>query len=139
MRKGLLCFVLMLCLFDTALAQTGDGVMSFDVPAKNSLKFNKFLINPTFSFVREDESFITFLNKRQWTSFQDAPTSYFFSYSGKFREQNGIGVGLFQRNLGILTSFGAVFNFSRKGELSNDNKFTFGLNLANLKNGLNNR
>ena len=137
MRKGLLCFVLMLCLFETALAQTGDGVMSFDVPAKNSLKFNKFLINPTFSFVREDESFITFLNKRQWTSFQDAPTSYFFSYSGKFREQNGIGVGLFQRNFGILTSFGAVFNFARNVELSNDSNFTFGLNLAYLNSGLN--
>ena len=116
MRKGLLCFVLMLCLFETALAQTGDGVMSFDVPAKNSLKFNKFLINPTFSFVREDESFITFLNKRQWTSFQDAPTSYFFSYSGKFREQNGIGVGLFQRNFGILKECRGKYTDRKRGK-----------------------
>ncbi|SHI40576.1 PorP/SprF family type IX secretion system membrane protein [Flavobacterium terrae] len=137
MRKGLLCFVLMLCLFETALAQTGDGVMSFDVPAKNSLKFNKFLINPTFSFVREDESFITFLNKRQWTGFQDAPTAYFFSYSGKFREQNGIAVGAFQRNFGILTSFGAVVNFARSIEISNESNFTMGLNLAYVNSGLN--
>ena len=49
-----------------SISQNTDGLMSFDVPAKNSLKFNKFLINPTFSYVREDESFISFLNKRQW-------------------------------------------------------------------------
>ncbi len=137
MRKGLLCFVLMFCLFENAFAQTGDGVMSFDVPAKNSLKFNKFLINPTFSFVREDESFVTFLNKRQWTSFQDAPVSYFFSYSGKFREQNGIAIGAFQRNFGVLTSFGAVVNFARSIEISNESNFTMGLNLAYVNSGLN--
>ncbi len=137
MRKGLLCFVLMLCLFDAALAQTGDGVMSFDVPAKNSLKFNKFLINPTFSFVREDESFISFLNKRQWTGFQDAPTSYFFSYSGRFREQNGVAIGAFQRNRGSLTSFGVVANFARSIEMSNESSFAFGLNLAYVNSGLN--
>ncbi len=137
MRKGLLCIVLMFCLFENAFAQTGDGVMSFDVPAKNSLKFNKFLINPTFSFVREDESFVTFLNKRQWTSFQDAPVSYFFSYSGKFREQNGIAIGAFQRNFGVLTSFGAVVNFARSIEISNESNFTMGLNLAYVNSGLN--
>ena len=123
--------------FNIAHAQNTDGVMSFDVPAKNSLKFNKFLINPTFSFVREDESFVSFLNKRQWSGFENAPQAYFFSYSGKFRDQNGIGFGLFQRNFGVLSSFGAVANLARNVELNNDSNFSFGVNLAYVNSGLN--
>ncbi|MGH2665261.1 PorP/SprF family type IX secretion system membrane protein [Flavobacterium sp.] len=136
MKKGLLSILLLCCFIDRNYAQT-DGVVSFDVPAKNSLKFNKFLINPTFSFVREDESFINLHNKTQWSEFENAPKAYFVSYSGKFREDNGIAFGIFKRNYGILTSFGAVGNFARNIAMSNDNNFTFGLNLAYLNSGLN--
>ncbi|MCL9809970.1 PorP/SprF family type IX secretion system membrane protein [Flavobacterium luminosum] len=137
MRKKLLSTLLFFNLFGVLHAQTTDGVVSFDLPIKNSLKFNKFLINPTFSFVREDESFISFTNKRQWMGFEDAPTTYFFSYSGKFRDQNGIGFGVFQRNIGVLTTFGAVGNFTRNVEINRDSNFSFGLNLAYVNSGLN--
>jgi type IX secretion system PorP/SprF family membrane protein len=137
MKRRLLGVLLIFGSFGVIYAQTADGVTSFDVPAKNSLKFNKFLINPTFSFVREDESFISFLNKRQWVGFEDAPTSYFFSYSGRFREQNGLAFGAFQRNFGVLTSFGVVGNFARNIEINRDSNFTFGLNLAYVNSGLN--
>ncbi len=137
MRKKLLSTLLFFNLFGVLHAQTSDGVISFDLPIKNSLKFNKFLINPTFSFVREDESFISFTNKRQWLGFEDAPTTYFFSYSGKFRDQNGIGFGVFQRNIGVLTTFGAVGNFTRNVEINRDSNFSFGLNLAYVNSGLN--
>ena len=136
MNKGLLTFLLILGFINSNFAQN-DGVLSFDVPAKNSLKFNKFLINPTFSFVREDEAFLSALNKRQWSSFEDAPQAYFFSYSGKFREQNSFAVGLFQRTYGTLNSFGGVLNFSRNVELRDDNNITFGFNLAYVSSGLN--
>ena len=137
MKRRLLGVLLVFGSFGILNAQTADGVTSFDVPAKNSLKFNKFLINPTFSFVREDESFISFMNKRQWVGFEDAPTSYFFSYSGRFRDQNGLAFGVFQRNVGVLTSFGAVANFARNVEINRDSNFAFGLNLAYINSGLN--
>src|SRR6476620_2807430 len=101
MKKRIVSFLLIFSLFQALNAQTKDGVVSFDVPAKNSLKFNRYLCNPAFSYIREDESFVSFLNKRQWMGFDDAPISYFFSYSGKFREQNGIAFGAFQRNVGV--------------------------------------
>ncbi|MBP9848133.1 MAG: PorP/SprF family type IX secretion system membrane protein, partial [Flavobacterium sp.] len=130
-------FILLLLNSIISISQNTDGVMSFDVPAKNSLKFNKFLINPTFSYVREDESFINFLNKRQWSGFENAPQAYFFSYSGKFRDENGIGLGLFQRKSGLLSSFGAVANFARSVEMNRDSQFAFGVNLAYVNSGLN--
>jgi len=43
-----------------------DGVVAFALPVRNSLKFNKYAINPTFSFVREQNLHISFSNKREW-------------------------------------------------------------------------
>ena len=113
-----------------------DGVISFDIQSKNSLKFNKFVIHPAFSFVREDESFINIVNKRQWLSFDNAPQNYFGSYSAKFRENNGIAFGLFKKDYGILSSFGLIANFAHNIEVSNENNFTFGVNLGYINSGL---
>ena len=118
-----------------ALSQE-DGVISFDIQSKNSLKFNKFVINPAFSFVREDESFINIVNKRQWLSFDNAPQNYFGSYSSKFRENNGIALGIFKKDYGILSSFGLIANFAHNIEVSNENNFTFGVNLGYVNSGL---
>ncbi|MBP4141134.1 type IX secretion system membrane protein PorP/SprF [Flavobacterium sp. P4023] len=114
-----------------------DGVVSFTLPIRNSLKFNRFLINPTFSFVREQGSTISFYNKRQWVQFDNAPQTYLFGYSGRFRENQGVSVGVFQQNYGVLTTFGGVLNFAQNVELDQDSNLTFGLNLAFYKSGLN--
>uniref|UniRef100_UPI00261F84BD PorP/SprF family type IX secretion system membrane protein n=1 Tax=Flavobacterium sp. TaxID=239 RepID=UPI00261F84BD len=138
MRKFLLYILFILSLTQTTYSQEKtDGVVSFDIPGKYSLKFNKFIINPTFSFVREDESFISILNRRQWTSFEDTPQMYLFSYSGKFRDDNGVAFSVFQRNQGIISSFGAIINFARNVSMSNDSNLTFGVNLGYMNTGLN--
>ncbi len=138
MRKSLLYILFILSLTQTLHSQEKtDGVLSFDIPGKYSLKFNKFIINPTFSFVREDESFISILNRRQWTSFEDTPQMYLFSYSGKFREDNGLAFSVFQKNQGIISSIGAVLNYARNVSMSNDSNLTFGVNLGYVNSGLN--
>ena len=134
MKKGIL-LVVFLFAAQIALSQA-DGVISFDIQSKNSLKFNKFVIHPAFSFVREDESFINIVNKRQWLSFDNAPQNYFGSYSSKFRENNGIAFGLFKKDYGILSSFGLIANFAHNIEVSNENNFTFGVNLGYINSGL---
>ncbi|MDI6048326.1 PorP/SprF family type IX secretion system membrane protein [Flavobacterium sp. XS2P24] len=113
-----------------------DGVVSFNQPVRNSLKFNRFLINPTFSFVREQSTIVSFYNKRQWVQFDNAPQTYSVSYSGRFRENEGISVGLFQQNYGVLTTFGAVANFAHNVMLQEDSNLTFGMNVGFYKSGL---
>nr|WP_315231519.1 PorP/SprF family type IX secretion system membrane protein [uncultured Flavobacterium sp.] len=113
-----------------------DGVVSFNLPVRNSLKFNRFLINPTFSFVREQSTIVSFYNKRQWVQFDNAPQTYLVSYSGRFRENEGISVGLFQQNYGVLTTFGAVANFAHNVMLQEDSNLTFGMNVGFYKSGL---
>ncbi len=114
-----------------------DGVVSFVLPVRNTLKFNKYIINPTFSFVREQNRYISFNNKRQWVQFEDAPQTFLFGYSGRFRENMGIGIGLFQQTYGVLTTFGGVLNFAYNVVLDRDSNLTFGMNLGFYKSGLN--
>jgi type IX secretion system PorP/SprF family membrane protein len=119
------------------LSQT-EGAVSLELPIRNSLKFNKFIINPTFSYVKEQAAYISIYNKRQWISFENAPQTYFVSYSGRFTSDNAIGLGLFQQNYGVLTAFGALGNFSHNVVLDQDSNFTFGLNVGYFKTGINN-
>ena len=116
-------------------AQEG-GVVGFDIPTRNSLKFNKYTINPTFSFVREQNKYLSLYNKRQWAQFDDAPQTYLVSYAGRFKENMGIGVGLFQQDYGVLTTFGGVLNFAYNAVLETDSNLTFGINLGFYKSGI---
>ncbi|WP_418603974.1 PorP/SprF family type IX secretion system membrane protein [Hwangdonia sp.] len=136
MKKWLLHIVLFFCITQLFYAQE-DGVVAFDVPSRNSLKFNKYTINPTFSFVREQNKYITFYNKRQWVQFDDAPLTYLASYAGRFRENMGIGVGVFQQDYGVLTTFGGILNFAYNAALNTDSNLTFGMNLGFYKSGIN--
>lgn len=128
--------VVVLCCFQLLFSQS-EVMTSFALPIRNSLKFNRFVTNPTFSFVREQNSFITLYNKRQWVSFENAPQTYLVSYSGRFRENEGVALGVFQQNQGVLTTFGAVANFAHNIVLQTDSNLTFGVNLGFYKSGLN--
>jgi len=140
MRKILLFIIISVGLHQELYAQTNqveDGVVSFSLPFRNSLKFNRFVINPTFSFVREQNTFATIYSKRQWLQFNDAPTTYVASYSGRFLDNEGIGIGVFQHNIGVLTTFGGIVNFAHNVELEQDSNLTFGLNFGAYQSGLN--
>jgi type IX secretion system PorP/SprF family membrane protein len=134
MKQYVLLLVFWFC---QPLFSQSEVPTSFALPIRNSLKFNRFIINPTFSFVREQNAFITFYNKRQWVSFDNAPQTYLVSYSGRFRENEGVALGFFQQNQGVLTTFGAVANFAHNITLQTDSNLTFGVNLGFYKSGLN--
>ncbi|MGJ8549663.1 PorP/SprF family type IX secretion system membrane protein, partial [Winogradskyella wichelsiae] len=131
--------LIILCVYSTqgSYAQQEDGVVSYDLPTRNSLTFNRFTLNPTFSFVKEQTKYISFYNKREWVQFENAPLTYLASYSGRFGENIGAGLGLFQQNYGVLTTFGGVLNFAYNAQLGYDNNLTFGLNIGAYKSGVN--
>ncbi|WP_345027236.1 PorP/SprF family type IX secretion system membrane protein, partial [Flavivirga jejuensis] len=137
MKTYLLHIVLFLCFTQQFHTQEEDGVVSFVLPVRNSLKFNRYAINPTFSFVREQNKYISFNNKRQWAQFEDAPQTYLFGYSGRFRENIGAGIGLFQQNYGVFSTFGGILNFAYNVVLNRDSNLTFGMNLGFYKSGIN--
>ncbi len=136
MKNIFLSFCFFFCLLQAIHAQD-NGVVTFSIPVRNSLRFNKFLINPAFSFAREQNSYVTIFNKREWIQFDDAPQTYLASYSGRFRENQGVGLAVFQQNEGVLTTFGGVVNFAQNVYINQDNNLTFGLNLGFYKSGIN--
>ncbi len=136
MKKHLLYIILFLS-FSQYFYSQEDGVVAFNIPIRNSLKFNKYIVNPTFSFVREQNKYISFTNKREWVQFDNAPQTYLFSYSGRLNENMGAGVGLFQQNYGVLTTFGGVLNFAYNTVLDTDKNLTFGMNLGFYQSGIN--
>ena len=106
-----------------------SGILPSDIPLHNSLKYNRFLFNPTFSLVRENKNSINIYNRNPRSSFSDNSQTYFLNYSARFEEKTGIGIGLFQQNVGIFRFFGATLNYAYNLELNRDMNFTFGVNL----------
>ncbi|KJD34503.1 hypothetical protein PK35_01545 [Tamlana nanhaiensis] len=136
--KKLVPYLILVVLFLQHLsAQEQDGVVALQLPVRNSLRFNKYAINPTFSFVREQNKYISITNKREWMGFENAPQTYLFSYAGRFKENLGAGLGLFQQNYGVLTTFGGVVNVAYNAVINRDQNLTFGLNLGAYKSGIN--
>ncbi|WP_299113653.1 PorP/SprF family type IX secretion system membrane protein [uncultured Winogradskyella sp.] len=136
--KALPLIIIFLCFsVQFVCSQEDDGVVAFDLPIRNSLVFNRFAINPTFTFVREQQKYISFNNKREWVQFDNAPETFVGSYSGRFAENIGAGVAAFQQNYGVLTTFGGLLNFAYNVKLRQDNNLTFGLNVGAYKSGVN--
>ncbi|MBX2826587.1 MAG: PorP/SprF family type IX secretion system membrane protein [Flavobacteriaceae bacterium] len=128
--------MLLFCFIGTAYPQVEDGVVALNIPARNSLMFNRFVTQPTFSFVREQNKYITISNKRELVQVEDAPLTYFFNYSGRLGENIGAGVGVYQQNFGVLTTFGGILNFAYNIQAQEDSNFTFGINVGAYQSGL---
>ena len=128
--------LLLICTLQMVYSQNEDGVVALDIPVRNSLTFNRFELNPTFSFVREQNKYISLTNKREFVQMEDAPQTYLFNFSGRFKENIGAGIGFFQQNYGVLTTFGGLLNFAYNVRIQQDSNFTFGINIGAYQSGL---
>ncbi len=127
----------LLAVTTTLQAQEDDPILPYRVAPQNLLKFNRFLINPTFSTVREDKSYINLLHRNQSVQFQDNDQTYFLSYSGRIGDRSGLGLSLYNQSLGPISNIGVLANYAYGIKLSDKSNFTFGGNLAYYSSGLN--
>lgn len=118
-------------------AQEDDPFLPYRVAPQNLLKFNRFLINPTFSTVREDKSYVNLLHRNQSVQFQDNDQTYFLSYSGRIGDKSGLGLSLYSQRVGPVSNIGVLANYAYGIKLSDKSNFTFGGNLAYYSTGLN--
>ena len=116
-------------------AQEENPFIAYDVPSQNLLKFNRFLINPTFSTVREDKSYVNLLHRNQAVSFDDNNQMYFLSYSGRIGDRSGLGISLYTQREGTLSNYGVLANYAYGVKLSDKSNFTFGANLSYYNSG----
>jgi type IX secretion system PorP/SprF family membrane protein len=136
MVRNFTYIVLFLFFVQTTAAQE-NAITSIALPVNNSLRFNKFLINPTFSFAKEEFSQASFFNRRQWTGFENAPNLYLASFTGRIDDNSRFGVALNQQDFGLLTNFGGAVNYAYNVEIDRDVNLTFGANLYYYNSGIN--
>jgi type IX secretion system PorP/SprF family membrane protein len=135
MKHKLLFLWVCLSFLPLSRAQEDNPFIAYEVPAQNLLKFNRFLINPTFSTVREDKSYINLLHRNQAVTFDDNNQSYFLSYSGRIGDRSGLGLSLYTQREGTLSNYGVLANYAYGVKLSDKSNFTFGANLSYYNSG----
>ncbi len=127
--KGYTILLLIFMAFFKVSSQEENPYVTYDVPFQNLLKFNRFLINPTFSTVREDKSYINLFNRSQAAYFDDNIQNYFLSYSGRINDRTGLGLSLYNQSEGVISNLGIMANYAYGVRLSKKSNFTFGMNI----------
>ncbi len=136
LRKVFILLLITSAFLGKSFAQEESPAITYRAPAQNLLKFNRFLINPTFSTVREDKSYINLFHRNQSVSFDDNFQTYFLSYSGRIGDRSGAGVSLYTQREGIFNNFGVLANYAYGVRLSENSNFTFGANFSYYNSGL---
>lgn len=136
-KKPLLLLAVLLLAFSGMRGQEEEAYVPYNVPSQNLLKFNRFLLNPTFSTVREDKSYINLFHRNQSVSFDDNNQVYFLSYSGRVSDRSGVGLSLFTNREGLFNNFGVHANYAYGVRLSQNSTFTFGANVSYYQSAFN--
>jgi type IX secretion system PorP/SprF family membrane protein len=102
----------------------------------NQLFFNRFLINPTFSLVRENKSYINILHRNQYASFEDNAQNYYLGFSNKMNEHTALGIGVYGQWSGVMQEFGFNANYANSVRLGEKTSLTFGTNVSYMSGGI---
>lgn len=135
MKRLWLIVTLLFCTVPKGMAQVDGVYVGFGIPSQNTLMFNRFLINPTFSALRQETNALSLLHRNQSVSFDNNNQSYLLAYSGKTGENNGAGISIFSQREGVVSNFGLLTNYAYGVKLNEESSFTFGANLAYYKSG----
>ncbi|MGB3151212.1 MAG: PorP/SprF family type IX secretion system membrane protein [Maribacter sp.] len=118
------------------LAQETNSDLSSSSTYHNQLFFNRFLINPTFSLVRENKSYLNILHRNQYATFDDNSQNYFLGFSNKINENTAVGIGIYSQWSGVVQEFGFNANYASSITLGEKTKLTFGTNVTYFNQGL---
>lgn len=126
----------MLLVCYTAISQIENKSTIVDWRQHNLTQYNKFLVNPTYSTVRNNHRAVSFWSRIQWTGVDNSPQTYMLSYAGKVGENSGAGLGLYQQSLGLLVDSGLLINYAYNVQIAEEVSFAFGVNTTLFRRGL---
>lgn len=133
-----ICLLLVL-IYNTTLtinAQEASNDFTVKSPFHNQLFFNRFLINPTFSLVRENKSYLNVLMRNQYAAYQDNNQNYYLGFSNKLDENTALGLGVYGRWSGVVQEFGFNANYATAVKLGEKSALAFGTNVNYLSQGV---
>ena len=131
MYKRFIFIILLLLSAIKVYSQTSSNEQDYNLfHSRGFMKFNRFLMVPTFSALREDKTSLMAIVRNSNVEFDDNPRTYLLSYSGKTRENIGAGIAVYQQEVGVFKDFGAIANYAQKLKLNDNFDLTFGFNFV---------
>ncbi|WP_419211475.1 type IX secretion system membrane protein PorP/SprF [Maribacter sp. X9] len=126
----------LLTLVQTVKGQETNANLGSSSTYHNQLFFNRFFINPTFSLVRENKSYLNILHRNQYATFDDNSQNYFLGFSNKLNENTAVGIGVYSQWSGVVQEFGFNANYASAVRLGEKSVLTFGTNITYFNQGL---
>ena len=143
MDRNLYILSVLYFMVQCALAQNQEVAGPPTQAVHNATKYNRFLFNPAFSFNKEaadsgdKNGYISVYGRLEKLDFEGAPRSFNVTYSKTLNENMSLGGGLFQQNIGVISHFGGVLNYTYNVEFNRDVYVAFGANVSYQSAGLN--
>lgn len=100
-----------------------------DFRQHNLLHLNSSLLNPTFSYDRNDPRSVSLWTRYQWQSIDGDPTTLFLNYSQRFGEKASGGLGFFQNNTATYQNTGGILNVAFAIPVGENSNLFFGTNV----------
>ncbi len=131
----LILFCIALC-NATAFCQEANSDFNSSTSYHNQLVYNRFLINPAFSLVRENKSYVNILHQNQYATFNDNNQNYFLGFGNKLNDNTAMGLGVYTNRSGVMQEFGLNANYATAVQLGRNSKLSFGTNVTYLNAGI---
>lgn len=135
-KIGLLLAMFVVFCQSATVAQEETASFRSNNTYHNQLYFNRYLINPTFSLVRENKSYLNILHRNQYATFDDNSQNYFLGFSNKINERTALGIGIYSQWAGVIQEFGFNANYATAVRLGEKSALTFGANVTYFNEGL---
>jgi type IX secretion system PorP/SprF family membrane protein len=138
MNRLKLLFTIGLALgFVIASAQTNNSSDEFIMPSQTFMRFNKNLVNPTLSIFNSYKSEYVAYHRNQWFDYDESPKTYMVNYAGNNYGNSGYGLGIYQQEVGVWKSIGAIANYAKGVSLNDETIVSLGFNVVFFNSGLN--
>ncbi len=134
--NSFLIALFLLALVQTVKGQETNANLGSSSTYHNQLFFNRFFINPTFSLVRENKSYLNILHRNQYATFDDNSQNYFLGFSNKLNDHTAVGIGVYSQWSGVVQEFGFNANYASSVRLGEKSVLTFGTNVTYFNQGL---
>lgn len=134
--SSFLIALFLLALVQTVKGQETNANLGSSSTYHNQLFFNRFFINPTFSLVRENKSYLNILHRNQYATFDDNSQNYFLGFSNKLNDHTAVGIGVYSQWSGVVQEFGFNANYASSVRLGDKSVLTFGTNVTYFNQGL---
>jgi type IX secretion system PorP/SprF family membrane protein len=137
MIKRKLLFIIIFALTSISINAQTDSSDEFMMPSQSFMRFNRHLVNPTMSIFNTYKSEYVAYHRNQWFEYDESPKTYMVNYSGNNYENSGYGLGIYQQEVGVWKSFGAIANYAKGVRLNNETILSLGFNMVYFNAGLN--